>query len=189
VIGRCVELAGGRIVRHVTSSNHLARALVSTGDVVARGEPIALAGASGLDLFTFFPWLCPHVHFNVFLDGRHVDPFSIGPDEPSMWRGANGMPVPDDGAGGDAALDPADWDHDGVDRAIESCLHDETRRTLGAIGDAEQRAMTVLFHTAYFPTRFAARPQLYARAHARRPWLDLPFSRDQFAGVALPESS
>lgn len=168
----------------VTSSNHLARALVREGAVVRRGQPIALAGASGLDLVTFFPWLCPHVHWNVFLDGVHVDPFAA-PGEVSLFRG--GEPRPDDGRGRDAELEEAGWDPSGVERAIEACLDAPTRAEIAAIADPDRRAMAALFHTAYFPTRFRERPRLYREAHARRPWLDLPFRAEDFVGIALPE--
>ncbi|MCA9537699.1 MAG: M23 family metallopeptidase, partial [Myxococcales bacterium] len=48
---------------------HLSRALVRPGQSVARGEPVALSGMSGVDGVLFFPWLAPHVHMNVLLDG------------------------------------------------------------------------------------------------------------------------
>jgi murein DD-endopeptidase len=60
----------------VTTSNHLGRALVRDGDLVRRGQPIALSGASGIDMFLMFPWNVPHVHFNVWLNGEPVDPFA-----------------------------------------------------------------------------------------------------------------
>ena len=69
----------------ITSSNHLARALVREGDAVRRGQVIALSGMSSVDGLLFFPWLAPHLHFNVFLDGRPVDPFAR-PDETPLWR-------------------------------------------------------------------------------------------------------
>ncbi|MBK9033903.1 MAG: M23 family metallopeptidase [Myxococcales bacterium] len=60
-----------------TSCAHLARALVEPGQVVARGEPIALSGASGLNFVAALGADPPHLHFNVWLDGEPVDPFAV----------------------------------------------------------------------------------------------------------------
>ncbi|MBK8180989.1 MAG: peptidoglycan DD-metalloendopeptidase family protein [Planctomycetes bacterium] len=67
-----IDHGGSRI----TSYNHLARALVRSGDVVRRGQPIALSGMSGIDGLLAFPFSTPHVHFNVWHDGVHTDPFA-----------------------------------------------------------------------------------------------------------------
>ena len=167
-----------------TSYNHLARSLVRPGDRVGRGDPVALSGSSGIDGFLFFPWTVPHVHFNVWLDGRYVDPFAE-PGEVPLWRGADGLPVPDDGAGRDGDYAPADWDHPEIDRIVSECHHPAMRDELVSIVDPEQRAMGALFATRYFPTRFARLlPRLYCTEHQRAPWLDLPFRRADFDGIA-----
>ena len=72
----------------VTTSNHLARALVEVGQRVTRGQPIALSGYSGLDAVVAFPWSVPHLHFNVWLDGNYVDPFAAG-DQAPLWLHGN----------------------------------------------------------------------------------------------------
>ena len=68
----------------MTVSVHLGRALVRVGDVIARGQPVALSGASGLDFIVSFGLSAPHVHYNVWLDGsrRPVRPAR----EVSLWR-------------------------------------------------------------------------------------------------------
>lgn len=60
----------------ITSSAHLARALVREGQAVKRGEVIAISGYSGLDSLVSFPWGIPHIHYNVWLDGQPIDPFA-----------------------------------------------------------------------------------------------------------------
>ncbi|MCK6571989.1 M23 family metallopeptidase [Myxococcota bacterium] len=170
----------------VTTSNHLGRALVAVGDVVDRGTPVALSGASGIDCLAFFPFSCPHVHFNVWLNGEPVDPFAR-PGEVSLWRGEGGMPVPDDGAGRDATADPTAWDHDAVARSIETCLHAGARAELAALTEPDVRALAVMFQRNYYPTRFPERPNLYREAHPRAPFLDLPFERGAFGGVTFIE--
>jgi murein DD-endopeptidase MepM/ murein hydrolase activator NlpD len=86
----------------VTQYTHCARALVPVGEAVVRGQPIALSGAAGIDLVQFFPWVPPHIHFMVYVDGRPVDPF-VAPGErprPGHWAHANtpvpSGPLPDD---------------------------------------------------------------------------------------------
>lgn len=168
----------------VTTSNHLARALVAAGDRVARGQPIALSGYSGLDGLVTFPFGAPHVHFNVWLDGDYVDPFAR-PGETALWRHGN-WPVPDDGHARDGDFTPTAWDPDAVARGLAACVHDGARREVSALADPALRAMALLFHLNYFPTRFRARPALVRGSHPRTPRLDLPFRREDFDGVWFP---
>ncbi|MEZ4249831.1 MAG: M23 family metallopeptidase [Polyangiales bacterium] len=186
----------------VTSYNHLARVLVAPGTVVARGETIALSGASGVELVLLFPLVVPHVHFNVWLNGAYVDPFAAEPvagdeacrsagsaaDEASLWRGGANEPLPDDGTGRDAELPATDWDHDALERTAASCRHPETRAALDAERDPERRAMAILHLSRYFPAHFTLDPlpAPYRAQHPRVPWLDLPFHRADFVGVRLP---
>ena len=67
----CVDHGSGV----VTQYTHCARALLPIGAKVARGEPVALSGTSGVDLAAFFPWVPPHVHFMSWVRGVPVDPF------------------------------------------------------------------------------------------------------------------
>lgn len=166
----------------VTSSNHLARALVRVGDRVARAQPIALSGYSGLDGLTTFPFGAPHVHFNTWLDGEYVDPFAVE-GETSLWRNRN-RPVP---AGErDEEVPPSDWDFDAVERAIEAVYAPELRAELRAIAEPGERAMALLFQQNYYPTRFRERPRLYTVTHAREGRLDLPFRSEDFDGIWFP---
>jgi len=167
----------------VTTSNHLARALVEPGQLVGRGQPIALSGYSGVDAVTAFPWSAPHVHFNVWLDGAYVDPFAVD-DEPSLWRQHND-PVPHRGEGEEEPFWPTDWDGDLVQRAIEACRDARLRDELSAVDEVARRAMDTLFYMNYFPTRFTERPSLYPERHGRRPLLDLPFLAADFDGIIL----
>ena len=49
-----------------------------------------------------------------------------------------------------------------------------------------QRAMNVLFHRNYYPTRFEDRPPIYRQPHGREPWLSLPFRAEDFVGIVFP---
>jgi murein DD-endopeptidase len=167
----------------VTTSNHLARALVRPGDTVGRAQPIARSGASGVDFLLTLPWSAPHVHWNVWLDGEPVDPFAAD-GEVALWRTGND-PTPH--AGGDAseAVPPSAFDAAAVADAIDGCRDSVLRARLAAIEPPADRALETLFQLNYFPTRFTRRSCLYATRHPRAPRLDLPFRAADFSGVAL----
>ena len=65
--GNLVEINHGD--GYVTRYAHNERALVSVGQTVKRGEPVALLGSTGHSTG-------PHVHFEVLRNGRQVDPLS-----------------------------------------------------------------------------------------------------------------
>ena len=168
----------------ITTSNHLARALVGVGDVVNRGEPVALSGYSGLDGLVAFPWSVPHVHYNVWLDGESVDPFAAE-GETALWLGGN-EPTP--GAGGAPSGGEAStaWNETAVGDAIAFCKDTALREELRREPNLGQRAMNVIFHRNYYPTRFEDRPPVYRERHAREPWLSLPFRAEDFEGIVFP---
>lgn len=167
----------------VTTSNHLARALVAPGDHVARGAPIAWSGASGIDVITMFPWSTPHLHYNTWLDGVPVDPFA-SPGQP-LWRAGN-RPTPHTGPP-DTAFEPSVYDASRVDEALAACLHAESRADIEREPTLERRAGAVMFHQNYYPLRFRNHTRPYAGPHARTALLDLPLDARDFDGVAYPE--
>jgi len=168
----------------ITTSNHLARALVRPGDLVERGQPIALSGASGADMVLMFPWIVPHVHFNVWLNGVPVDPFAE-PGETSLWRREND-PVPH-GGGEREPPAPTAWSPGRVAAAIDACSEAAVRSELAAIPDLAERAMAVLFQAIYYPTRFPTRPDLYGETFVRAPRMDLPFRAEDVRGIVFPD--
>lgn len=66
--GKLVEINHGD--GFVTRYAHNERTLVSVGETVKRGEPVALMGSTGRSTG-------PHVHFEVLRNGRQVDPLSF----------------------------------------------------------------------------------------------------------------
>jgi murein DD-endopeptidase MepM/ murein hydrolase activator NlpD len=66
--GNLVEINHGD--GYVTRYAHNARTLVTVGQTVKRGEPVALMGSTGRSTG-------PHVHFEVVRNGRQVDPLSF----------------------------------------------------------------------------------------------------------------
>ena len=63
--GNTVDInhGGGYVTRYA----HNKELLVNVGDIVEKGQPIAALGSTGRST-------APHVHFEVFLNGRAVDP-------------------------------------------------------------------------------------------------------------------
>lgn len=165
----------------VTTSNHLGRALVRPGQRVCRGEPVALSGYSGVDGFLAFPFSAPHVHYNVWLDGRSVDPFSAG-EEPSLWRRHND-PTPCASVETPEDFSPTEWDQRALTAAVAACKDPQLRAELQRETDPARRAMDTLFFLNYFPTRFEGQHLLYPERHERRPLLVLPFRAEDFDGI------
>ncbi|MBV8783949.1 MAG: M23 family metallopeptidase [Gammaproteobacteria bacterium] len=66
--GKLIEVNHGD--GYVTRYAHNERTLVTVGQTVTRGEPLALMGSTGRSTG-------PHVHFEVLRNGRQVDPLSF----------------------------------------------------------------------------------------------------------------
>lgn len=128
----CVDHGGGI----VTQYTHLTRVTAAIGQPLARGEALAWSGTGGLDMVSGFPWVPPHVHFMVWLDGVPVDPYRAANDpgqrvrwlhgnepETSEARSADRRPL----TLGEVAVDEA-----ALDRAIAACnrpaIRDEIER-------------------------------------------------------------
>lgn len=66
--GNLIEINHGN--GYVTRYGHNQSLLVSVGDTVVRGQPIALMGSTGRSTG-------PHVHFEVLRNGAHINPLSF----------------------------------------------------------------------------------------------------------------
>ncbi len=178
----------------LTSSNHLARALVEPGDRVQRGQTIALSGYSGLDALISFPWVAPHVHYNVSLGGVLVDPFAPSVREtgaPSLWRTASLSPWrPEEGAAPeDADFAATTFDPARVDALLAELRSSERRALLAAIADPQQRAWELVIESFTYPARFTSPTAGLALFDdvKRRATLDLPFSSSHFDGAVFAD--
>lgn len=170
----------------LTSSAHLARALVAEGDVLQTGQPYAITGYSGLDGVSTFPWGVPHIHFNVWLEGQPVDPFGRG-EEASLWREGWPTPVPDDEPLSEETPPGADYDEARVDAIIAACRTASVRQRLSAVQPLSRRAAYLIAEMNYYPTRFPEQTGIYREPHPRRPRLYLPFLARHFDGVAFAD--
>jgi murein DD-endopeptidase len=168
-----------------TTAGHLARSLVEVGAEVARGEPIAMSGASGLNFLGSLLADPPHVHFNVWLDGVPIDPFARTGEVP-IWLAGN-TPAPNDELFDDGAPS-SDFDDDKVEAWIDACTDAALAVRLTAISDPWLRACETMFAANYYPTRFGRRVNPYATAHPRLPRLDLPFAAADYDGVVFPDA-
>jgi hypothetical protein len=175
----CIEHGAGL----VTMSNHLSRALVTVGQRVERGEVVALSGMSGVDGILFFPWLAPHVHFNVLLNGEVVDPFARPGEEP-IWRA--GLPEPHRGEVEDD-VEPTRWSESGVAAAIAACRDRDLRARLESVTDRGERAVRVATSRVLTAHRFEQFPALVDQPHPRRRHLDLPFAASDYDGAVFAD--
>ncbi len=171
----------------ITSSAHLARVLVREGDLVRRGQHVAVTGYSGLDSLVSFPWGIPHIHFNVWLDGQPVDPFArtSHADETSLF--VSGWPTPIPKHVDAEAPRGSDYDDAKVDARIGACVTAATRERLSRV-DRSLRGGQLVFETNYYPTRFPDRSSPLAEVHARTERLHLPFSAELFDGVVFRDA-
>lgn len=172
----------------VTTSNHLARVLVKVGDDVARGQVVAISGYSGIDAVVGFPWVAPHVHYNVWYGGVAADPYAASDDETSLWRRRND-PVP---LGASDVVEDRPWSSsfsaDGVARCLAACRDDDVRAMIGSLDSVERQGAELLIETITYPLRFTdpeAGRLLFDDVPARAPRLDLPLHRDQFDGTVI----
>jgi murein DD-endopeptidase len=201
----CVSPAPGRILRvtneldrgglkvvvdHgrglLTTHNHLARSLVKVGEKVKRGQPLALCGASGVELLLCFPWVAPHLHFNTFLNGVYVDPFARD-GEVSLWRQHND-PIPETRWHGDKEDDweETDWNREGLLEAVEQCRDARLKQMLQSIDELPLLAAEILMQSNYYPNLFETRPTLVKEVSVRESRLDLPFRESDYVGVVFP---
>ncbi len=109
-----------------TQYSHLSRVLRPVGHRVSRGELVALSGASGIDMTAFFPWVPPHVHFMVWLDGRPVDPFlnDVEEERTGSWQKRN-QPLPAETA--ETEFEEPQVNEKDLLRAAEFCIDNQIR--------------------------------------------------------------
>lgn len=169
----------------ITSSAHLARALVREGQAVRRGDVVAISGYSGLDSLVTFPWGIPHIHFNVWLDGEPIDPFARQKSgEPSMWIGGDApMPMPEHVATEESVW--SEYDEGRVDAVIRACITASVRSDLERITPLHLRGGQTVFERNYYPTRFPDRVSILREVHPRTPRLHLPFPEALFDGCVF----
>lgn len=166
----------------MTCYAHLARALVQEGDLLTRGQIIALSGYSGIDGMMTYPFGIPHVHFNVWLNGDPIDPFPID-DQVSLWLENNlpRNPMPSD----DNSFKPSKFDEQKLESFIRTCKTRFVREELEKIPKVNQRAHRTIIASNYYPTRFPVRQHIYSQLYPRVPRLTLPFLAEDFNQVVF----
>jgi murein DD-endopeptidase len=180
----CVDHGRGML----STSNHLSRSLVRVGQTLLRGEVLGLSGASGVEFLLFFPWVAPHLHYNLWLNSEPVDPFAR-PGEVSLWReGDDPRPAlpreREAGWGGEQRPIPSPWSEEGVAQSIAACGDPELRARMEAIEWLPARGTEVVVQRNYRPPLFSSFPEVYARRFPREARFDLPFRHEDFVGVA-----
>ena len=135
-----------------TQYTHLSRVLAPVGTRVARGEVIALSGASGIDLTLFFPWVAPHVHFMVWHAGRPVDPFLSAGEERStaVWTQRNEPVVAEKEEG----FPEPELDASLAGEIADTCTDARIRKEIETVRD-EPLALVALLEDSLHHDRFA----------------------------------
>jgi murein DD-endopeptidase len=179
-----VDHGGGLL----TTYHHLGRALVRVGDEVAGGQPIALSGYSGLDALVAFPWVAPHVHFNVLLNGVVIDPFAAD-GEISVWDTGDNSPRPARQSG--HGFRATRFDRARVDALLGDMRDPRDRARMAAFDDLHQRAWELVIESFTYPTRFHTPEagRLLFDEVERAPRLALPFAADDFDGIAFADDA
>lgn len=165
----------------MTTYAHLAKNIVNVGDVVERGQPIAISGYSGIDAMVSFPFGIPHVHFNVWLNGESIDPFPHNGKE-SIWRNGE-MPAPADNNKHD--FTPSAYNEEKVNEAISYIKTPSAKERILSKKELKQKAAHTVIEMNYYPTRFKKRVNVYEKEHPRQPLLDLPFKAEDFKNIVF----
>lgn len=180
----------------VTQYTHLTSLLVEVGQAVERGEPIALSGHSGFDMTSFFPWVPPHLHFMVWIDGRPVDPY-LSPGEPPLpgtWAERNAPrpargPLPGDVS--PSALRTSPVLSKVIEEAVPQCIDPDVRAELERAPNDAARA-AILEDSFHHDRHLWPQP---VRARALRPQseppkasLTLPLGADLYCGARAADT-
>jgi murein DD-endopeptidase MepM/ murein hydrolase activator NlpD len=185
----------------VTQYTHCSRAVAPLGTVLRRGEPVALSGSSGIDMTQFFPWVPPHVHFMVYVDGAPVDPFLAPGEAPraGTWLSPND-PTPSGSLSGDPDGDAtSEVDGDAVQAAVAACTDPaiqgeiaECRGVPAYLAALLEDALAHDRHGFAFtgPRPASVRPAKSAEreARARAIGLTLPLPAEGYVGARFADS-
>lgn len=179
----------------VTQYTHCAEATAPLGTRVTRGDQVALSGAAGLDLVQFFPWVPPHVHFMVYVDGVPVDPF-LAPGEAlraGTWLDPN-EPRTSGPRSEDGEPPLSEVDESALERVIASCTDARIRGEFAACKGETARmaalAEDALAHDAWawpggkVPT---VRPEKTMKS-GRRIGLTVPLPASAYAGIRFADA-
>jgi murein DD-endopeptidase MepM/ murein hydrolase activator NlpD len=184
----------------VTQYTHCSQALVPVGEAVVRGQPVALSGAAGLDLVQFFPWIPPHIHFMVYIDGCPVDPFIAPGDSPRPGTWAHGnTPRPSGPLPGDRTRPrPSPVDEARIAEIAAACTDDDIAAEIEACAGVLPRLAALLedalAHDAWaWPRSYVGRtvrpdPTPERLEQASRVRITLPLPEGSYRGVRFADT-
>ncbi len=180
----------------VTQYSHCSRPLAEIGQPVRRGQPVALSGASGVDLVSFFPWVPPHIHFLVMLRGRAIDPFCRPDESPGLGSWLHERRLPQPGMSTDEPPPPQSSavDHAALEYAATTCTDPTIRREISRLSN-DPPALAALLEDALMHDRWAwpailslitVRPTAQSPANPLR--LTLPLPRQNYRGSRFADA-
>ncbi len=178
----------------VTQYTHCCEALLEVGARVQRGEAVALSGAAGVDVMQFFPWIPPHIHFMVWVDGRPVDPFTA---EVGSWREPE---APQPAATGTENInDPSEVDADAVREVMEACTDARICQEIAAV-EHNPAALAALLEDALHHDSWAWPASCFKKSIRPRPSaarlgaaaaikISLPLPSEQYGGCYFADNA
>ena len=126
----CIDHGGGV----VTQYTHLTRVVAEIGQSLVRGEVLAWSGTGGLDMVSGFPWVPPHVHFMVWVDGVPVDPYRLADDGPRRVKWLHGNDPETSGERSDdrrpQTLAEVRFDESALERTVAACKSSTIREEI-----------------------------------------------------------
>lgn len=179
----------------VTQYTHCSKPLVPVGERVKRGQPVALSGTSGMDMTMFFPWVPPHVHFMVWMNGRPVDPFVASGEaaRPGAWLHGN-SPAPSDAL----PSDPEEPPRSAVDEArahevADACTDPRIQREIESLRNQPSSLAALLEDSLHhdrwaWPTAMQDRSIRPATNGAQPLAPTLPLPGSEYEGIRFADS-
>lgn len=172
---------GGNLI---TTYHHLSKVLVTLGQEVTRGEPIALSGYSGADGLLTFPFGIPHVHVNTLLNGVAVDPFAQT-GEVSLWINHNHPIYFSSSAPAIPSLPESQWDPKAIADALLACNSKTFVSHIKNLSNIQEQGVQLVAQQMTYPGRFSQIITPYASVAPRAPYLDFPFLPEEVSGFTI----
>ena len=138
----------------LTQYTHCWQPLVTLGQPVMRGEPVALSGSAGVDMTISFPWVSPHIHFMVWHRGHPIDPYLAEgeAEHTGTWMERNRpghQPVSNEQIPELSAVDEAE-----IQRVIAACDSEKIHEELAAL-DGNPHFLAAYLEDALHHDRYA----------------------------------
>ena len=167
----------------ITTYSHLGRIHVKKGELVSRGQVIALSGYSGIDGLLTFPFGIPHLHFNAWLNGYAVDPFLLSNgkslwlnNSPTFFKENENYPSP---------RTSTKYSKSDIYQQLSYCKSQKIIDRIKNLNSLEEIGTEVIAETIYYPNRFEKTKSILEKEYELVNYLTLPFLSNDFDGYCF----